>query len=65
MCLLLCLPAHGCGAAWLPVAGFLQISKVQTSCVHIMRMVGAKEIFEKEIRSALGNNPDTSKALRL
>lgn len=30
-----------------------------------MKMVGTKTIYEKQIRATLGNNPDTSKALRL
>lgn len=42
-----------------------QISKVVINCVIIIRMVAEQLIYEKEIRIALGNNPDTSKALRL
>ncbi len=42
-----------------------QISKVVLNCVIILRMVGGDVVYEKEIRSTLGNNPDTSKALRL
>ena len=30
-----------------------------------MKMVGTKTIYERQIREELGNNPDTSKALRL
>ncbi len=43
----------------------LQISKVVVNCVIILRMVSSQLVYEKEIRAALGNNPDTSKALRL
>ncbi|KAJ9512492.1 hypothetical protein QJQ45_018791, partial [Haematococcus lacustris] len=41
------------------------ISKVQQCAVSIMRMVGTRTIYERQIRETLGNNPDTSKALRL
>ncbi|KXZ46310.1 hypothetical protein GPECTOR_45g180 [Gonium pectorale] len=41
------------------------ISKVVLNCVIILRMVNHDVAYEKEIRCALGNNPDTSKALRL
>ncbi|GLC51816.1 hypothetical protein PLESTB_000551500 [Pleodorina starrii] len=41
------------------------ISKVVLNCVTILRMVNHDLVYEKEIRNALGNNPDTSKALRL
>ncbi|GLI70701.1 hypothetical protein VaNZ11_015642 [Volvox africanus] len=41
------------------------ISKVVMNCVTILRMVNHDLVYEKEIRNALGNNPDTSKALRL
>ncbi|KAG2439109.1 hypothetical protein HYH02_006631 [Chlamydomonas schloesseri] len=41
------------------------ISKVVLNCVIILRMVGSDVVYEKEIRTTLGNNPDTSKALRL
>ncbi|KAJ9524422.1 hypothetical protein QJQ45_019398 [Haematococcus lacustris] len=41
------------------------ISKVQQCAGAIMRMVGTRTIYERQIRETLGNNPDTSKALRL
>ncbi|KAG2488365.1 hypothetical protein HYH03_013055 [Edaphochlamys debaryana] len=41
------------------------ISKVVLNCCIILGMVDHDVVFEKEIRTALGNNPDTSKALRL
>ncbi len=30
-----------------------------------MTMLGTGRLYERQIREALGNNPDTSKALRL
>jgi hypothetical protein len=30
-----------------------------------MRMIKNRTMYESEMRTALGNNPDTSKALRL
>uniref|UniRef100_A0A7S0S294 HTH three-helical bundle domain-containing protein n=1 Tax=Chlamydomonas leiostraca TaxID=1034604 RepID=A0A7S0S294_9CHLO len=41
------------------------ISKVQQCAIQIMRMIGTRLMYERQIREALGNNPDTSKALRL
>lgn len=43
----------------------MQISKVQQCAIAIMKMVGTKTVYERQIRETLGNNPDTSKALRL
>jgi hypothetical protein len=43
----------------------LQISKVQQCAAQIMRMIKKSTMYESDMRNALGNNPDTSKALRL
>lgn len=45
-----------------PSRGFKRVDRFTH---HILRFIGEMTVPEKLIRQALGNNPDTSKALRL
>ncbi len=48
-------PPHAC----------LQITNVVRNAAAITQVIGPGETFEKQLRAAFGNTPDTSKALRM